>query len=165
MKIIALLLLFLLLPPAYAPPSDFKVWAQRSGLFTVGKKEQVHIYVQNLVASTGSYEIVYNKTAQYNLNDVSHLVQVSIPSNRINIVGQNEVKSTFATVVMQGPITSGQINFIVRSLSDSSENVATVTLTASMPTSLPEFGLASVAIIIILSSVIFFVQKSYDHDR
>lgn len=158
-KIILFFILVLLLPPVYSLPSDFKVWAQRSGLFTVGKKEQVQIYVQNLIAAASSYEIVYSKSAFYNLNDVSHLVQVYIPSNRINSVKQNEIKATIATVNINGPVTSGQINFIVRSLSDGSENTATVSMTSGLPVSLPEFGTIGLIMLITVSGTLYFICK------
>ncbi len=158
-KTILLLILILLIPPVYSAPSDFRVWAERSGLFTIGKKEIVQIYVQNLIASSASYEISYSKSAQYNLNDVSHLVQVYIPSNRINSVGQNEAGSTVATVTIIGPVTSGQVNFLVRSLGDSSENTATINFTAGLPASLPEFGIAGIFIVMIICSILFYRSK------
>lgn len=150
MRILYLLTIILFLNVAFA--ADFDLWAQRSGLFTIGENQIIKVYVLNKDSSQRSYTITYSKSATHNANDVSHLVIVSFPSNRINNVKPMETKSTELTVFIAAPVSQGSITFTA---TDDTGTVKQYTLTdirASYPQNLPEFQTILLFLLLLLAS-------------
>lgn len=148
---------FLLLLPIVT--ADFKIWAERTGLFTIGKPERVNVYVQNLGTNPDSYQIRFSKSATYQTQDVSHLLNVNLESGIIPTLKQNEVGSTFATVTILGKIDSGTITF---NATDSTglEKSYSIYLTAGLPIALHEFSFIGILVILISSVFIYYSYKS-----
>jgi len=149
-----IIVVFLLVMPI--AKADFEIWTERSGLFTIGRPEEVKIYVKNLEPSTDSYTItIDNVEATYRTQDVSHLLHVELKSGRINNLQQNEVGSTIATVVILGKIDSGSITFGATSDLDSTLKEYTIDITGGLPSALDEFGLIGVFVFLISSLYLF----------
>ncbi|MCX8178876.1 MAG: hypothetical protein N3D75_03555 [Candidatus Aenigmarchaeota archaeon] len=132
--------------------ADFELWAQRGGLFTIGENQIIKVYVLNKDSSQRDYTITYSKSATYNTNDVSHLLIVSFPSNRIDDVKPSETKSTELTVLIAAPISQGSITFTG---TDDTGTVRQYTITdirASYPQNLPEFHIIFLLLLFILAS-------------
>ena len=135
---------------------DFKIWASGPQLFTIGREEMVNVYILNNGTETDSYTIDFTKQAMYGLDDVSHLLDVSMPSDKINLVKPNKTGNTFATITLMGPITSGSITFNASSDSDPSvkREAIPINVLSGTPISLPEFGLMGLILLILISSLI-----------
>jgi hypothetical protein len=146
-------------------PYDFRTWADESRLFTIGRPEITNIYVQNLGTNNDSYIISYKKEAYLkNLAPASHLLYVSMPSNRIHSVSPGMTGNTFATINLLGPIARGNITFNVTSEnSPSLYKEGTISISAGFPISLPEFELIGFLqlLVLVLSLLIVFYSSHF----
>jgi len=135
---------------------DFKIWVEGPQRFTIGRSEIVNIYILNNGTKNDSYTISFTKEALYGVDDVDHLIDVSIPSNKITLVEPNETGTTFATVTLLGPITSGSVTFNATSDSDPSiKRVAEpLEILTGYPINLPEFELTGLILLLILATLI-----------
>jgi len=136
---------------------DFTPGSESSGLFTIGKPEPILIYVRNRGKIIDNYTISYSKEAQNEqLEDVSHLILVSLESNKISSVISNDVKTTQAIVTIIGPIKDGKITFHITSDATETSKDTSVDLSAGFPMTLSEFNFIGIFIIMISSVLIIF---------
>jgi len=137
-------------PGAY----NFTAWAEGPSLYTTGRPETVSIYVKNLGSVEDSYIITPISS--------SHLIDVSIPSNRIVSLEPGKVGSVFGTITLLGIIETGSVWFNVTPESYPSvySLTAPIEIRVGYPVSLPEFELlGSIQIIILAASLFLFVKK------
>ncbi len=141
--------------------ADFDAWVGAPSLFTVGKTELVNIYARNKEQTEYSYNITnYTKIATKQSQDVSHLVIVSIQSNEIRPLKQNETGDTFAKITILGPIDSGTVTFNITSVPNSIDyREISITLKTGMPMVLSEFDSSGIIQIFLLT--IFILVISY----
>jgi len=142
---------------------DFKIWSEGPQLFTIGKKEIVNVYIQNTGNRDDSYTVSFTKEALFEGGDVKHLIDVSIPSNKINLVNPNRTGNIFATITLLGPITSGSVTFNATSESDSlvKRIAEPIEIKTGYPISLPEFGLMGLMLLILISSLIISYSSHF----
>jgi hypothetical protein len=142
-------------------PYDFRTWTDESRLFVIGKPEITNIYVQNLGTNNDSYTITYKKEAYLkNLAPASHLLYVSIPSNRIHSVSPGMMGNTFATINLLGPVARGNITFNVTSENNPSiYRQGIISISAGFPISLPEFQsieFLQLLVLVLVISIMFY---------
>ena len=141
------------------PFYNFSIWVEAPSLFTIGKKEEVYIYIKNLGNRKDSYTISYTKEAvDQQLNDVSHLLTVEMPSNKVEALQAGKVSATVATILVSGPIREGRVTFNVVSDTDPTiERSALIIIRGGLPTSLPEFGNIGMIGVMILATLIYLL--------
>ena len=143
------------------PFYDFETWAEGPDFFTIGKPSIVNIYVRNTGNVKDSYNITYNKEVN-NPFGADNLVQINLLSNRINSVRAGSVSSTFATVTLQGPVTSGRIRFNVTSIDNQTMKMTEwVEVKSDYPISLPEFGLIGFLLLLLISALIISYSSHF----
>ena len=142
------------------PHYNFEMWAVESRLLTIGKPELFNIYVKNSGNMEDSYNISFEKIAQdQSLNDVSHLVDVFIPSDEIALIEPGKMGNTFATIIASGPINRGNVTFNITSESIPSISFKTsIGIKTGYPMTLPEFGFLGIVKILVLASLLSLIS-------
>ena len=137
----------------YGIGGNLSVWVAGPNIFTIGKPTQVNVYVRNLGSETDNYRVNYTVYYTYQGDDLSHLIDVFIPSDSISSVQSNRVGVTQATLKILGPIrtSDARVKFNVTSDSTGEWRAATIMIKAGYPISLPEFKLIGLIQLLILS--------------
>ena len=150
---------------ATSASASFESWAESSPHFTVGNPERVNIYVRN-IDDLGSvdYKIEVNETvatceSENGPADCSHLVHVILTSDQILGLSPDESGYTIGTVVVVGPISEGQIRFMVNG--PSGEEYPEVKFGASLPVALPEFTLVHIILMMALSGILLIISDRF----
>ena len=156
-RIIYLLIIFLyfFLVNNIVKAADFDAWVGAPAIFTIGKPEEVNIYVRNN-GPTDSYNITYTKFARKNLQDVPHLVSVAKEYYTIKLLTTNETGDTFAMITLLGPIDSGNVTFNITSVDHTKE--VSISLISGSPMVLSEFNLSGLIQILILAIFILIIS-------
>jgi len=142
---------------------NFEVWTEGPGFFTTGTPRIVNIYVKNSGNIEDSYNVTYNKEV-INPIGANNLVQISIPSNRINSVKAGRVDNTFATVTLLGPVGNAEIWFNVTSINNQTMKITQkIKIGSAYPISLPEFQLIGFLLLLILSTLIISYPFHFRH--
>jgi len=143
-----------------AANADFDAWTGAPRLFTIGKTELVNIYVRNKYSSDDRFNITnYTKYASKQGLDVSHLVSVSIQSNEIRTLIENETGDTFAKITILAPIDSGSVSFNITSFNDPTVyHEISINLETGSPIILSEFDLSGLIQILFLTVFILIVS-------
>ncbi|MBU5688310.1 MAG: hypothetical protein KQA31_02805 [Candidatus Aenigmarchaeota archaeon] len=134
---------------------NFDVWSERGGSFTIGRSEKIIIYVKNNGATVDTYTVTFTKTASYQGMDVSNSISFQIPSNKITDVQPGETVSTVGTLVILGPITSGSITLRISNQAGNFKTYTLDNIKATYPQSLFEFNTYYLAILLVLSLILF----------
>jgi hypothetical protein len=142
----------------YDPYYDFEAWVEGPELFTVGRAELTSIYVRNVGNIDDSYNISFTKEATKNGYDVSHLINVYMPSRRVSLVEPNRIGNTFATITLSGPVDDGSVTFNITSEKSSVYKEVSIQLVTGMPLNLPEFGFLSLIQMLVLVFFIFMIN-------
>jgi hypothetical protein len=145
------------------PQYKLNGWIAGAKLFTIGRPEFINIYAQNLGNLKDTFNVSFKKTAQdINLNDVSHLIDVHIPSKDIIQVEPGNIGNTVATITLSGPINTGSVTFNITSKTNSSvSQEITIQIVTGYPINLPEFDLLGIIQILVFATCIFLVLKIY----
>ena len=148
---------FLITTNVYA--QNFHMWVEGPPLFTIAKTESVNVYVKNdLYDGYDNYTVTYSKSPP----EASHLIDVNMPTNRINRIKRGDVGGVLARVTLLGPIsptTLGAITFDVASDSPGSSSEQ-IQIISAPPINLPEFGFIGLIQLLILASLILVVSYS-----
>ena len=140
---------------------DFDVWSEREGVFTIGRSTPFIIYIKNKGVSTDSYTITPSVEYNYPLpvDDLSHLIQVHLVSNKIENLDEGQVRDTQGTITLLGEVhepPGGTITFTVEPDSGGSETTS-IQISGSMSRVLPEFSLIGfVQLFFLIGLVIFY---------
>jgi hypothetical protein len=146
------------------PRYNLEAWVSGPSLFTIGKTELVSIYVKNIGNLVDNYNISSRKYAQKATVDVSHLVNVYFPSDRIVSVEPGKVGNTFAEVTVLGSIDSGNIYFNVTSETNSPAfRESSIIINAGSPINLPEFRFFGLLQIFFFALIIFYTCLRFKH--
>jgi hypothetical protein len=123
------------------PRYSLTVWSRGPSLFTIGRPETINVYVKNTGNMNDSFSITPIKYASKNLQNVSHLVDVNMPSNKIVSVEPGKIGNTFATVTLSGLVDSGTVRFNITSGNDPTSYSLTsqINISTGSPINLPEF--------------------------
>ena len=159
MKKLSILIFLLFISSSYA--QDFEVWAERTGLFTIGKPEKIIVYVKNnnptqphnyVVTVKEIYALCGSPSMQCNA------IIVNFPSNKILNVNPNETKLTTGTIIIVGPVSDGRITIKVEKEGGSgSRQIVLSNIRANYPQTLSEFNVIFLAALIV---AIFYLWRS-----
>jgi len=138
----------------------FDTWLERSGIFTIGKKERLSIYIRN-TGEDDSFKIKdIVKSAKKGGDDVPQLLDVSWVTDEISLKS-GETGVLNPTLIVLGPIDEGYITFTIEDTGLNEEDTNTISITAAFPTSLPEFNFIGTIQILIISVIILIISNSF----
>ncbi|OGI15194.1 hypothetical protein A3K63_03645 [Candidatus Micrarchaeota archaeon RBG_16_49_10] len=103
--------------------------------------QRVNVYVENYRNGDDADYAISIDSVSGNCpggGDCSHLIEVSMVSDKVLDLDEGEVGYTIATVFIEGPVRDGRIVFNVENGVETKQSE--VNFQSSVPTSLPEFG-------------------------
>jgi hypothetical protein len=98
--------------------ADFNFWVESTEVFTIGSPATFMVYVENLEPGVDNYVISYDVNYEYPAgNDLSHIIDVRLQTNKIENVQTNQIKDTQGTVTILAQVypPGGTIIFTARS--------------------------------------------------
>ena len=155
--LIALTFIFLSYSIDVVTAISYKVWAESPRLITVGEPTKIQINVFKNASGIDSYTITPTVVSvlDYSNRNVPQLLSISIPSNRINNLKPNDTGTTFVNVIAYGKIKIATISITVDPDIGPVVTTTAVELKSALPTSLPEFSIIGLSILLLLSLILY----------
>jgi len=154
MKFRLIILIILFIPIVKA---DFESWIFRGGAFIVGKPAPFIIYINNTGNLKDSYTITATPTYIKNGQDLSHLIKVHLPSNRIEGLNPGEIRETQGVILTVFKIEEpgGTLKFEIKSDSGVTHEIS-IPITSSFSIALSEFKIIGLIQLIFLILIISY---------
>jgi hypothetical protein len=158
-NIISGILVFCIILPVFVK-GQFEASVVREGVFTVGEPSIFIVYVENIGALSDNYTITYDVDYNYPtaFDDLSHLIEVNLNSNRIENLRPGEIRETQGTIIFMGQVfhpPGATITFTIdsdRGFSDTKQQI----VSGSFSQSLPELSLIGMVGLLVLVLIIFY---------
>ncbi len=151
----------------YSQLYNFKTWSERKGIFTIGVPSPFLIYVQNIGNTADNYTITYDVDYNPSGDDLSHLIDIHLVSNRIENLEANRTRDTQGAITLLGPVfnpPNANITFNVTSENSGNLNQTSIEISGGASggflKTLPEFGLIGfLELFLLICLVIFYRPK------
>ena len=137
---------------------NFRVWIEPTrGMFTVGSKNRINLYIKNL-GYADNYYVTYNVSAEN-----PFLIQVDMTgASPVYGVAFQETRIVYPGITVLESHTSGEVFFNVTSEGSGmniSRNATLTIIESDLPLSLPEFDFFGLIGIIFLASFLYYKKR------